>query len=364
MQNTMGNEKREAWRESLESELHDVTDIITSLGYTLDESQPHVSGERYLQGGATKLVLNAQSAHGRAVIKASRTRTGIEEIRREKQGRDSLALFSFASDALKIPAELHFGMHGEYCILITQFIEQKEVLFKKPLADRFFMALRALEAQESFHATTYEHLIEVQKHLPIYDAQTYIDSITSFAIDASALPGAVELMQRVTSELEQHRELLERYNGYLAHFDFVPHNLRIDGHTIWILDFSELRFGSKYESWARLVNYMLIHDQPLAEALLSYVAHERGDDEATALHLMRIYKAALLVAFYARTLAKTDDTFRELTQLRVDLWMGITRKLLDHAPFPEADAPTYIAKRNALRSAEETERQKGFNLVQ
>lgn len=363
MQDTMGNEKREAWRDTLAAELQEVTSIASELGYTVDAIQPHLTGERYIAGGATKLVLNSRKGEDRVVIKASKTPGGITELEREKAGRDSLTSFSFASDALKVPREIHFGTHGAYCVFITQFIEQKEVLFEKSLEERFFMALRALEAQESFHATTYEHLKEVRDRLPVFDAQAYIDSVTGFARDCENLPGAAELMRRVTEELTNNRILLERYGGYLAHFDFVPHNLRVDGHTLWILDFSELRFGCKYESWGRLVNYLLIHDQPLAEALLSYVLHERGNDESEALRVMRIYKAALLVAFYARTLPKTEGAFRELTELRAVLWMDITQKLLDRALFPEADAPAYIAQRNALRSAEETERQKGFNLV-
>lgn len=352
-----------SWQEALEAELGRVRKVTDTLGYTLEDDQPHIKGERYLLGGRTKLVLNARDSSGaRAVIKASTSSAGVEEIRREKQMRDALLTLSFASDSLKIPREIHCGEHSGVTMLVTEYIEQKDVLASRPLEERFFMSLRAFEAQESFHATTYEHLQEVKRsQIPIFDADVYIRSVDVFAEDAKDVPQTRELMRGVAKALIDGRTLLERYGGYLAHFDFVPHNLRVDGRTLWILDFAELRFGNKYESWARFINYMLVHDTELAEALLTYVQTNR-EAEMSALHLMRIYKAALLVAFYSCTLPKTGGNSRALTELRIDLWTDITKKLLANAPFPEAETEAYIAKRDLLRTDEEKERQRGFNI--
>jgi hypothetical protein len=360
---TIAEMQTKDWHERLEREIARVREKISSLGYLLEDDQPHVKGERFLLGGSTKVVLHAIDKNGvRVVVKASTSPEGVLEIKQEKRVRDMLGRLSFAADTFKVPQEIHYDEDGAGVLFLTEYIEQKEVFAERSLEERFFMALRALEAQEAFHATTYEHLREVKEHFPLFDANAYISSTRGFARDLESVPGILPLLHDVAAMLDTNRTRIERYGNYLSHSDFVPHNIRVQGRTIWLLDYTSIHFGNKYESWARLINYMLIHDTELAEALLSYVRSDRGEDEAEALRLMRAYKAAFLTAFYARSLRKTDGNYRALTELRVALWMGITRKLLDGAPFPEADAERYIRERDTLRSDEEKARQRGFDV--
>ena len=79
--------------------------------------------------------------------------------------------------------------------------------------------------------------------------------------------------------MEEHRTVIERYSGFLTHNDFVPHNLRVSGKEVYLLDYSSMLFGNKYESWARFLNFMIHHNRPLELALANYVRTNRGEEE-------------------------------------------------------------------------------------
>src|SRR6202000_971290 len=90
---------------------------------------------------------------------------------------------------------------------------------------------------------------------------------------------ASEAMREASAFLREHRVNIDRYTGFLTHTDFVPHNLRIGSGYIYLLDHTSLRFGNKYESWGRFVNYMALYHPALAAALVEYVKRNRSAEE-------------------------------------------------------------------------------------
>ena len=166
--------------------LGDIADILQPLGYTLHEEQPHISGER-AHMSRTKMVLMGTDHKGNTVvINASKHPLGIKEIRQEKVARDVLAQLSFAVDELLQAEELFFEERGGFLFFVTAYIPQDEIFVTRPLEEQFFLALRAFEAQETFHATTYAHSKEIKKHFAVYTPATYISSFKKFIEEIEA----------------------------------------------------------------------------------------------------------------------------------------------------------------------------------
>lgn len=350
------------------NELAIISKLLWPLGFSLDELQPYTSGERYLMSGGKLVLAGVQNASGaRVIIKAGRSSEGKKEIESEKKSRDLMRTLSFADKKILIPEELYYGESGGYIFLIMRFVPQEKVFVAHTLEEQFFIALSAFEAQESFHATTYEHLRTVKEVFPVLSSAEYLkdferlkDSILDFYPDASIRA----ILEKTDAFLQQNTLTIDRYANYLTHTDFVPHNFRIMEHTLYMLDcvpnYATVHFGNKYEGWARFLNYMLIHNPELERLLAKYVRDSRGADEYLSLRLMRAYKIAFLLDFYARALAKTTGDLHALTLARLAYWREALTAVLEDRPLSKKTTDQYVALRDALRSEEEKDRQREF----
>lgn len=338
-------------------ELEILTPLLAELGYSLDAKQPHISGERTLMGpigGGRKLVLLATDAHGtRVVIKASNDPKAIEEMEHERVCRDFLEKIKFAYEVFSSPKELLHARRRGYTIVVTKFIEQDTNFLDRPIKEQFGLALRAFKAQEGAHATTYEHARAIQSTFGEMRAKDYIEKLSDYA-RVTGLPEALAFV-------EKHKETLEQYSGFLTHWDFTPHNIRVHGECVYLLDHSSLRFGNKYEGWARFINFMELYNPPLARALVQYVALNRTEQESLSLKLMRVYRLVELVRYYTGWLERTEGDLKALAQVRIKFWTHVLHAVLADKEVEPAEVEEYKSMRDSLRSEEEKERQKGLH---
>lgn len=344
--------------------LEDAQEVLAEHGFSLAEHQPYISGERFLMA-KSKLVLAGTCLENsaKAVIKISNLENGKKEIRDEKNIRDLLESLAFANKTISFPKEVFFSDEKTYTIWVTEYIEQEKIFVEYPLEEQFFMTLRAFEAQEAFHATTFEHTRAIAPVFEIFDQKKYQEVFHTFVETLEKEFGnreATSTLSRAEKFFAENISIVNYYGRFLAHTDFVPHNFRIKNKEIYMLDCSAVHFGNKYEGWARFLNYMYIHNPTLERLLTEYIHTNRGEEEYLCLRLMRIYKAGHLLAYYARSLKDTTGDLHTLTELRLNLWNDILKCLLDDVTPKEKLATTYREKRNALRSPEEKERQKDF----
>jgi len=336
--------------------------LAHELGVVLDATQLHIGGERAIMS-PYKYVLTGslENTQQRVVMKCAKHPQGVAEIEEEHTIHAALTGFSFAEQELMMPEEIMFKNFAGYTVLVTRFIEQEKVFTDHSLMEQFFMALQALEAQESFHATTREHhaaiIKKFRRHSPQYYLETMVDMQQA---TVSAFPAAEVALDSANSFMREHATLLETYDGYLMHSDFVPHNFRIKNRGLFLLDFVSFTLGNKYESWARLINFMEVHSPELAPLLSQHVRSDRGEEEYLALRLMRIYKIIFLLNYYAQSLAKTTGNLRILTSVRLDFWAQVLKHVLTDKPTPAAIVADYHTKRSQLRTPEEKERQRQF----
>lgn len=340
-------------------ELEILTPLLAELGYRLDAKQPHISGERTLMGpigGGRKLVLLATDAHGtRVVIKASNDPKAIEEMEHERVCRDFLEKIKFAYEVFSSPKELLHARRRGYTVVVTKFIEQDTNFLDRPTKEQFGLALRAFKAQEGAHATTYEHARAIQSTFGEMRAKDYIEKLSEYA-RVTGLPEALAFV-------EKHKETLEQYSGFLTHWDFTPHNIRVRGECVYLLDHSSLRFGNKYEGWARFINFMELYNPPLARALIQYVKDNRTREESESLRVMRVYRLVELIRYYHSWLPRTEGNLHDLAKARISFWTQVLETVLssDDAVISESVVLEYKKTRDALRSEEEKERQRGLH---
>jgi len=369
-------ESQEDWEAYRRDELLAAEPLLLELGIELDGDQVHIGGERYLMSGHTlylaggkerrgspqKLVLTGKRGGERVVIKTSSTPMGTLEIRQERAARELLHKLNFASRAFFSPKEIVFVERGPRVMSVIEYIEQDQHFIERPLDEQFFLALRALEAQEGTHATTYAHAATIQDVFGMAGAAEYLRAFEAFRrtveISDRGNEELASMLERASAFLREHRTTLERYCGFLTHHDFFPHNLRVRGRDIYLLDYSAVYFGNKYESWARFLNYMLQFSPKLEEALSAYVRDNRGPEEYLCLRLMRAYKMGFLLQFYAGNLSKTSNDLHALTRLRIAFWTKALEAILKDQPLPQGAIPEFIAAQEVLRSQEERARQR------
>lgn len=355
------------WLASKSKEIEDLSVTLKTLGFTLNEKQPHLSGERYLMTREKLVLSGRQIATGEhVIIKASKHPSGKKEIETEKHYREVLGALSFANKVLIFPAEIYFGEHNGSMIWITSYITQDKVFVAHTLEEQFFLTLRTFEAQEAFHATTFEHLQTIKNTFPILSDREYLAKFHIFTekINKDYHDDKLdEVLQEAATFLKSHEMTIRQFSNHLVHQDFVPHNFRIKNRDVYMLDCSSVYFGNKYEGWARFLNYMLIHNPELEKLLVAYIRDNRGKDEYLSLRLMRVYKVGELLEYYARSLAKTTDNLHVLTNVRIQFWRRVMQALLKDTPLKQAVVDQYIATRNALRSLEEKERQREFAIA-
>lgn len=349
------------WECYCADELAQVRPHLQSIGITLDALQPHLRGERYLMSGKKLVLLGARSGM-RVVVKASRHQEGRVEIEREHAAREILLRLPFAYRMFRIPNELWYGRLGEYRIAVLGYLEQERPFLSRALAEQFALALQAFKTQESVHASTYAHARTIRAQFGFWSAQTYVRWFTKFYGEIRTHvpndPALHEALMRAQKALKEGTEDIERYCGFLTHEDFALMNLRISGDDVYLIDLSSLRFGNKHESWARFLNFMLLYNRPLEQALLAYIRDNRSEEEQRSLYLMRIYKTAELLAFYTQAWRNSSGSLRVLSRARIEFWTAVLNAFATHAEVPDSLIETYKQARDSLRSPEERERQK------
>jgi len=336
--------------------------LAESLKIALDQTQLNIGGERAIMS-PDKLVLTGTQtdSNKRIVLKYATHKNGVDEIRAEHAIRASLINLPFAEQEVLMPEESFYKSTERYAVSVTAFIEQPKVFTDHSLKDQFFMAIHALEQQESFHVTTREHQSWIRdtfpRHTPDFYLNTYKEMSTSIQRNWTAGKSTLERGQHL---LESNIELLRGYDGYLIHSDFVPHNFRIDSNQLYLLDFVSYRSGNKYELWARLINFMEIHSPELVTLLLEFVKEDRGKEEYSVLRLMRVYKISFLLNYYARTLTQTTGDLHELTKARLVFWTTCLEAILKDDPLENEVRQTYYKARDTFRTPEEKARQRQF----
>lgn len=358
------------WEHYRKREYAAAAPLIGELGFELDNAQPHIGGERPLMKAVTtasgkKLILlgRRKSDGKRVVIKATSDPAGIREVRHERACRQLLHAIRFAYDVFHSPAELFFEERNGVAIFVQEFIAQEKQFLERPLREQFSFALNAFAAQEHARATTYRHIRKVQKTFGGADADTYLHLFQQFeagiAKNASETPGILsEVPETVRVQLEENKNAIERYCGFLTHTDFVPHNFRVANGIIYLLDHSSLRFGNKHEGWARFLNFMMLHNPALEQAFLQYVRDNRAEEEAASLHLMRMYRLGELLYYHAHIFSKSSGDLRTLSRARVEFWSAALQSVLNKKALPNDVRRAYLQTRDSLRSKEEWERQK------
>ncbi|MBX4189048.1 hypothetical protein KW785_00450 [Candidatus Parcubacteria bacterium] len=340
--------------------LPELQNLLSKHGFTLDEEQPHISGERFLMQKQKLVLMGRRIKDGlRVAIKISNMPEGKRGISEEKHARDLLQSITFANGSILFPQEIYWKEDQGYLMWAIEFIEQDKVFVAHTLEEQFFIALKAFEAQEAFHATTYEHIGTVKKVFPILYAQEYF---REFAAAKEVVGNTI--LDEAETLLHNHKQLIDKYCNYLTHTDFVPHNFRIRDNRLYMLDCAPevrtMHFGNKYEGWARFLNYMVIHNPGLDRAISEYIKKNRGAEDYLNLRLMRIYKISFLMRFYKESLAETEGDLHQLTKERLAFWQHILRHILDDTAIPLHLIQEYKGKRDTLRSDEEKKRQKEF----
>ncbi len=359
------------WEQYCHNELAVIAPIILRYGFTLDSVQPHLKGERYLMhaitttSGRKLILLGTDAQKKRVVIKASKEKDGIREINHERNCRNILAKVDFARDVFHTPEERAYIREGEHVISVQEFIEQECSFLERSTEEQFALALSSFKAQEGAHATTFKHHALIANTFGIRNANTYLNSFVSFKKNISeSLPNETEIIEKLNDAFESltaGENTIEQYCGFLTHTDFVPHNFRISGNTIYLLDHSSLTFGNKYEGWARFINFMTLYNPLLQRALESYVRDNRTKEEQDALRLMRIYRLGEIIWYYTQTLKKSAGTLLELNRARVYFWSDVLSCVLKRTEVPESIISAYTKKRDLLRSTDEKERQVGLH---
>ncbi|TSD03491.1 MAG: hypothetical protein Athens071416_172 [Parcubacteria group bacterium Athens0714_16] len=361
------SDKQDVWNEKVTLEVKHISNILKLTGFELDIEQPHISGERYLMT-RDKLVLVGTRIEDnlKVIIKVSDNKTGREEIRQEKKVRDALVSFTFSQNSVIFPTEIYFGQEENFLIWITKYINQEKVFASYSIEKQFFMILKVFEDQESFHATTFEHLQNIRTILPILNGRNYIEKIEGFKKTIFDLENYAELKNSISEALkllQNHKRLIDMYCNYLTHTDLAPANFRIQKKEIYTIDLSSILFGNKYDGWARFLNWTIINSPILEKTIIEYVKTNRDQEEYLVLRLMRIYKATFLIDYYIKNLSKTSGNLHLLTKKRIELWTLILKSLLNDSPMPPQIVHQYMSDRDKLRSPEEKERQKEFNLL-
>lgn len=362
---------KELWEQYCRDEIAFVTPLLLRHGITLGDTQPHISGERFLMHAVTttsgkKLILLGTTQEGmQVIIKVTRDPRGTQELLHERACRAILKKIDFAAEVFLSPKEILFTKEADMTIAVYEFIIQTSTFIERPLAEQFDFALRAFKAQEGTHATTWGHRRLIREAFEIRTAQTYLDIFATFITNIKKeLPQDThvhETLARAQTLLTQNSRTIEQYADFLTHTDFVPHNIRIRDNSIFLLDHSSLTFGNKYEGWARFLNFMTLYNPPLTKALTEYVRQNRTPEESVALRMMRIYRLGELIWYYTRTLKETEGNLYTLNRARVTFWHDVLCSVVKDEEVPLSIIETYTQVRDSLRSDDEKRRQKGLH---
>lgn len=359
----MNDNYQKNWEEFCSQELIKATLLLEQLGFSLNKQQIHISGERYLTGNSKLVLLGIRNNDQKpVVIKFSSDPQMIAEIEDERRSRQILKEINFAYHIFALPPEILYTHKQDCVIFITEFIEQEMTFLERPLTEQFFIALKAFEAQEAIHSTTYEHANIIKKVFGIFSAETYLEKADRYIREIDLILKDDQNLKNILTKafrvIEDNLETIDIYSNFLTHWDFVPHNFRVRGNELYLLDHAALRFGNKYESWARFINFMVLYNDQLAQLLLEYVKNNRDQSEYLALKLMRIFRLIEIIWYYAKTLDKAGGDLNVLNQKRIIFWTKVLDSVLADQPIDRNTVEEYKRIRDSLRSPEEKERQK------
>ncbi len=354
------------WEEYCAQEIKILQPILASLGFELDQEQVHIGGERYAFSEKKLVLLGRRLGDSlRVIIKVSSDVKGIAEIKHEKQSRACLKKINFAYQVFFTPPEILYQEHNGRVIFITKYIEQESRFLERPLQDQFFLALKGLELQEGVQVTTYEHAHGISKYFGIWTTKDYLQKFEEYyqsvSIKLVEQPEILILYSEAKNFLVSKAKIIDLYGGFLTHWDFVPHNIRIHNGDIYLLDHSSLRFASKHESWARFINFMSMHNVELEKALLFYVQKNRPASEYLSLQAMRVYRLAEIIWHYSNTLSKAEGNLLSLNNLRIKFYAQLLKVVLADKYLEPSVVIQYIAQRDSLRSESEKIRQKNLH---
>lgn len=359
-------QNNQSWRQNYKQELQKIVPILDSLNIVLDESQVHISGERYYLNNK-KLVLIGEDIKNkkRIVIKTGLDSDSINEILTERKCREILKKINFASHVFLSPEELFFINRSDFVIFITTYIEQERTFLERPTQEQFFLALKTFEAQEGLHATTYEHASVISKTFGIWNAKDYLKNFDVYrneiALKLSENNKLKTLLAEAFDFLNKNSEIINLYSGFLVHWDFVPHNVRIVNRDVYFLDHSSMRFGNKYESWARFINFMTLYNPELESILIEYIKNNRSQEETSSLQLMRIFRLTELIKYYVDTLKNLSGNLLTLNKKRIDFWSNALEAVLHNQSMRKEIIDEYKTTRDSLRSEDEKQRQKNLH---
>jgi hypothetical protein len=358
------------WRLYLDTALPKIRAILKQHQYSLSAQQPHIQGERFLMqalttAGGKKVILLGMAADGtKVVIKATNDAAGKAELHHERICRQALHNINFAYDQFHSPLELAFLEDQGYTISIQKYIEQDKSFLERSLEEQFCFSLRALQVQEGARATTKKHFVKVARIFGHRSSADYLNlhaGFLTFLKQSEAPEKCIKNVTTVNDRLQQEKNRLEQYGGFLTHTDFVPHNFRINDHTMYLLDFSSLRFGNKHESWARFLNFMTLYNPELERLLIAYVENNRASEERESLQLIRLFRLGEIIAYYTKTLKNSTDALATLNKVRVNFWNEVLAAELTNQRVSVEIVADYQKTRDQLRSPEEKERQVGLH---
>ncbi len=357
------SDEKQKWNKYCKSEIAGVLPMLKNLGFSVDENQIHIGGERYLMSGE-KLVLIGRrlSDNRKVVIKVSSKKSGIKEIKEEHKRREVLNNLNFSYHTFFLPEEILFKKIKGYFISINLYIEEEVSFLSLSLKDQFFASLRSFKIQEGVHATTYSHTKFIKKKFGVAGDNYYIEEFLRFSETCKNYypenKNLIKIFKRAEKFLVSNKETMNRYSGFLTHTDFVPHNFRVVKEDIYLLDFASLFFGNKYESWARFLNYMIIYNKELEQYFVKYIQENRDKEEYLSLRLMRVFKIGFLLEFYVKSLQKTSGDLKILSERRIDFWSAVLESILNNELISEKLVLEYKKSRDSLRSDVEKNRQK------
>ncbi len=337
--------------------------LLRPLGFELENYQPHISGERQMKS-LTKLVLIGRRKGQKVLIKASKVPTEKKRIELERNIRQELETLSTASNRILLPNEIYYGMKDGFSFFITEFINQPRIFIAHNLKKQFEMVQRALESHEVIDLMAFKNIVgNNPTPMPIYKFETYLRELKK-QIDYvnknfknSTLIATLEKAQKIFTE---KAGLISSFGSCLVHDDFWPHNFRINGGKLYFLDYTAMHFGNPYVAWARLLNYMAIHNPPLEKKIIGHFKNNRRKDDLECLRLFRIYKTVFLIMYYVKMSKKVSGKLLLLTRTRIDFWRNFLNGLLEKKSLTKSNLSKYLNLRDSLRSREEKKRQGEF----
>lgn len=340
--------------------------ILELLGFHLDRYQPHLSGERKIKS-LTKLVLIGQNEKKqKVVIKTSQAQAEKKRIETEHYIRQELEQLSKTFKGLLIPREVFYGLKNSFLFFITEFIDQPKVFVAHNLKEQFGMIKKAIESQEAVKLKNFSKMTRSGQACPVFTEKEYlaelkdeIDFINRNYQDKK-LSEALSMAQKF---FQEKIKLVAKYCGYLVHDDFCPHNFRVNNGQIHFLDYTAANFGNKYITWARLLNYMTLHNPKLEKLVLGDFKKNRSQEDLECLRILRIYKTVFLIMYYVKISKKTSGKLLNLTKIRINFWHNFLQKLLQNKTVTKTELADYLNQRDRLRSSEEKKRQKEFAIA-